>query len=92
MLPGCSSGAGTTPTESVSEEHLETIVSMGFSRDQATKALRATVRFKEISNGCSEFRSGQYIAGGNEAAEQIIRENQNRQFLTALFKKKSGID
>ena len=44
VLPGCSSGAGTTPTESLSEEHLATIVSMGFSRDQATKALRATVR------------------------------------------------
>lgn len=44
VLPGCSSGPGTTPTESVSEEHLATIVSMGFSRDQATKALRATVR------------------------------------------------
>lgn len=43
VLPGCSSGAGTTPTESLSEEHLATIVSMGFSRDQATKALRATV-------------------------------------------------
>lgn len=48
MLPGCSSGAGTTPTESISEEHLETIVSMGFSRDQATKALRATVRTTEL--------------------------------------------
>lgn len=46
VLPGCSSGAGTTPTESLSEEHLATIVSMGFSRDQATKALRATVRTK----------------------------------------------
>lgn len=46
VLPGCSSGAGTTPTESLSEEHLATIVSMGFSRDQATKALRATVRIK----------------------------------------------
>lgn len=44
VLPGCSSGPGTTPTESLSEEHLATIVSMGFSRDQATKALRATVR------------------------------------------------
>lgn len=46
VLPGCSSGPGTTPTESLSEEHLATIVSMGFSRDQATKALRATVRIK----------------------------------------------
>lgn len=44
VLPGSSSGPGTTPTESLSEEHLATIVSMGFSRDQATKALRATVR------------------------------------------------
>lgn len=48
VLPGCSSGAGTTPTESISEEHLETIVSMGFSRDQATKALRATVRTLKV--------------------------------------------
>uniref|UniRef100_A0A3B5MZ16 ubiquitinyl hydrolase 1 n=1 Tax=Xiphophorus couchianus TaxID=32473 RepID=A0A3B5MZ16_9TELE len=38
VLPGSSSGPGTTPTESLSEEHLATIVSMGFSRDQATKA------------------------------------------------------
>lgn len=50
VLPGCSSGAGTTPTESLSEEHLATIVSMGFSRDQATKALRATVRIKLCPN------------------------------------------
>ncbi|XP_030639717.1 ubiquitin carboxyl-terminal hydrolase 5 isoform X2 [Chanos chanos] len=42
VLPGSSSAPGTTPTESVSEEHLATIVSMGFSRDQATRALRAT--------------------------------------------------
>ncbi|XP_072316285.1 ubiquitin carboxyl-terminal hydrolase 5 isoform X4 [Eucyclogobius newberryi] len=41
VLPG-SSGAGNTPTESLCEEHLATIISMGFSRDQATKALRAT--------------------------------------------------
>lgn len=73
VLPGCSSGAGTTPTESVSEEHLETIVSMGFSRDQATKALRATVRFKGICHGCSEVRSGQFITEENEAAQQISR-------------------
>lgn len=46
VLPGCSSGPGTTPTESLSEDHLATIVSMGFSRDQATKALRATVRIQ----------------------------------------------
>lgn len=49
VLPGCSSGPGTTPTESLSEEHLATIVSMGFSRDQATKALRATVSFFFLS-------------------------------------------
>ncbi|MEQ2157902.1 hypothetical protein GOODEAATRI_006605, partial [Goodea atripinnis] len=30
VLPGSSSGPGTTPTESLSEEHLATIVSMGF--------------------------------------------------------------
>uniref|UniRef100_A0A672LW72 ubiquitinyl hydrolase 1 n=1 Tax=Sinocyclocheilus grahami TaxID=75366 RepID=A0A672LW72_SINGR len=44
VLPGSSSAPGTTPTESLPEEHLATIVSMGFSRDQATRALRATVR------------------------------------------------
>lgn len=49
VLPGCSSGPGTTPTESLSEDHLATIVSMGFSRDQATKALRATVRISWFS-------------------------------------------
>lgn len=74
VLPGCSSGAGTTPTESVSEEHLETIVSMGFSRDQATKALRATVRFKGTCHGCSEVRSGQFITGENQAAQHISRK------------------
>ncbi|XP_069039154.1 ubiquitin carboxyl-terminal hydrolase 5 isoform X1 [Lepisosteus oculatus] len=48
VLPGSSSAPGgtptsqTTPTESVSEEHLATIISMGFSRDQASRALRAT--------------------------------------------------
>uniref|UniRef100_A0A8C1ULI1 Ubiquitin carboxyl-terminal hydrolase n=1 Tax=Cyprinus carpio TaxID=7962 RepID=A0A8C1ULI1_CYPCA len=42
VLPGSSSAPGTTPTESLPEEHLVTIVSMGFSRDQATRALRAT--------------------------------------------------
>uniref|UniRef100_A0A672LZK8 Ubiquitin carboxyl-terminal hydrolase n=1 Tax=Sinocyclocheilus grahami TaxID=75366 RepID=A0A672LZK8_SINGR len=42
VLPGSSSAPGTTPTESLPEEHLATIVSMGFSRDQATRALRAT--------------------------------------------------
>jgi hypothetical protein len=44
VLPGCSSAPGTTPTESLSEEHLATIVSMGFSRDQASKALREKPR------------------------------------------------
>lgn len=79
VLPGCSSGAGTTPTESVSEEHLGIIVSMGFSRDQATKALRATVRFNEVFNGCSwRVGLGQKITGENEAAEQMSRKNQNR--------------
>lgn len=44
VLPGSSSAPGSTPTESLSEEHLATIVSMGFSRDQASRALKATVR------------------------------------------------
>lgn len=48
VLPGSSSAPGTTPTESIPEEHLATIVSMGFSRDQATRALRATVRLDRL--------------------------------------------
>lgn len=55
VLPGSSSAPGTTPTESVPEEHLATIVSMGFSRDQATRALRATVRGKNILMHRSDF-------------------------------------
>uniref|UniRef100_A0A672N6K1 ubiquitinyl hydrolase 1 n=1 Tax=Sinocyclocheilus grahami TaxID=75366 RepID=A0A672N6K1_SINGR len=49
VLAGSSSAPGTTPTESLPEEHLATIVSMGFSRDQATRALRATVRHVTLS-------------------------------------------
>lgn len=45
VLPG-SSGPGSTITcpDPPSEDSVATIVSMGFSRDQAMKALRATVR------------------------------------------------
>lgn len=57
VMPGCSSGAGTTPTESLSEEHVATIVTMGFSRDQATKALRATVRVRPVPD-CSTVPTG----------------------------------
>ncbi|KAI1901944.1 hypothetical protein AGOR_G00039640 [Albula goreensis] len=42
VLPCGSSEPGSTPTDAISEEHLATIVSMGFGRDQATRALRAT--------------------------------------------------
>uniref|UniRef100_A0A3B5K7V1 Ubiquitin carboxyl-terminal hydrolase n=1 Tax=Takifugu rubripes TaxID=31033 RepID=A0A3B5K7V1_TAKRU len=74
VLPGCSSGAGTTPTESISEEHLETIVSMGFSRDQATKALRATSNDLQraldwIFSNTNDLESMDISEGGRSAAE-----------------------
>lgn len=62
VLPGCSSGPGTTPTESLSEDHLATIVSMGFSRDQATKALRATVRIQFSFLVCQQERDDTHWA------------------------------
>uniref|UniRef100_A0A673BLR4 Ubiquitin carboxyl-terminal hydrolase n=1 Tax=Sphaeramia orbicularis TaxID=375764 RepID=A0A673BLR4_9TELE len=74
VLPGCSSGAGTTPTESLSEEHLATIVSMGFSRDQATKALRATSNVLDravdwIFSHLDDLESMDVSEGGRSAAE-----------------------
>uniref|UniRef100_A0AAQ4S7B1 Ubiquitin carboxyl-terminal hydrolase n=1 Tax=Gasterosteus aculeatus aculeatus TaxID=481459 RepID=A0AAQ4S7B1_GASAC len=74
VLPGCSSGPGTTPTESLSEEHLATIVSMGFSRDQATKALRATSNVLEravdwIFSHLDDLESMDVSEGGRSAAE-----------------------
>ncbi|KAF7670146.1 hypothetical protein LDENG_00049880 [Lucifuga dentata] len=74
VLPGGSSGAGTTPTESLSEEHLATIVSMGFSRDQATKALRATSNVLDravdwIFSHLDDLESMEVSEGGRSAAE-----------------------
>lgn len=74
VLPGCSSGAGTTPTESLSEEHLATIISMGFSRDQATKALRATSNALDravdwIFSHVDDLESMDVSEGGRSAAE-----------------------
>ncbi|XP_054477564.1 ubiquitin carboxyl-terminal hydrolase 5 [Anoplopoma fimbria] len=74
VLPGCSSGPGTTPTESISEEHLATIVSMGFSRDQATKALRATSNVLDravdwIFSHLDDLESMDVSEGGRSAAE-----------------------
>uniref|UniRef100_A0A3Q3RDY6 Ubiquitin carboxyl-terminal hydrolase n=1 Tax=Monopterus albus TaxID=43700 RepID=A0A3Q3RDY6_MONAL len=74
VLPGCSSGPGTTPTESLSEEHLATIVSMGFSRDQATKALRATSNILDravdwIFSHLDDLESMDVSEGGRSAAE-----------------------
>ncbi|XP_061530362.1 LOW QUALITY PROTEIN: ubiquitin carboxyl-terminal hydrolase 5 [Phycodurus eques] len=79
VLPGCS--GGTTPTmESVSEEHLATIVSMGFSREQATKALRATSNTLEravdwIFSHLDDLESMEVSEGGRSAAEsEVARE------------------
>uniref|UniRef100_A0A8C8ESK2 Ubiquitin carboxyl-terminal hydrolase n=1 Tax=Oncorhynchus tshawytscha TaxID=74940 RepID=A0A8C8ESK2_ONCTS len=74
VLPGTSSAPGTTPTESVSEEHLATIVSMGFSRDQATRALRATSNVLEravdwIFSHLDDLESMEVSEGGRSAAE-----------------------
>uniref|UniRef100_A0A3B3TNT2 Ubiquitin carboxyl-terminal hydrolase n=1 Tax=Poecilia latipinna TaxID=48699 RepID=A0A3B3TNT2_9TELE len=74
VLPGSSSGPGTTPTESLSEEHLATIVSMGFSRDQATKALRATSNVLEravdwIFSHLDDLDSMEVSEAGRSAAE-----------------------
>uniref|UniRef100_A0A3B5RFN8 Ubiquitin carboxyl-terminal hydrolase n=1 Tax=Xiphophorus maculatus TaxID=8083 RepID=A0A3B5RFN8_XIPMA len=74
VLPGSSSGPGTTPTESLSEEHLATIVSMGFSRDQATKALRATSNVLEravdwIFSHLDDLDSMDVSEAGRSAAE-----------------------
>uniref|UniRef100_A0A8C6KBP1 Ubiquitin carboxyl-terminal hydrolase n=1 Tax=Nothobranchius furzeri TaxID=105023 RepID=A0A8C6KBP1_NOTFU len=74
VLPGSSTGPGTTPTESLSEEHLATIVSMGFSRDQATKALRATSNILDravdwIFSHMDDLESMDVSEGGRSAAE-----------------------
>uniref|UniRef100_A0A8C7Z505 Ubiquitin carboxyl-terminal hydrolase n=1 Tax=Oryzias sinensis TaxID=183150 RepID=A0A8C7Z505_9TELE len=74
VLPGGSSGPGSTPTESLSEEHLATIVSMGFSRDQATKALRATSNVLDravdwIFSHLDDLESMDVSEGGRSAVE-----------------------
>uniref|UniRef100_A0A3B3S9B0 Ubiquitin carboxyl-terminal hydrolase n=1 Tax=Paramormyrops kingsleyae TaxID=1676925 RepID=A0A3B3S9B0_9TELE len=74
VLPSCSSTPGTTPTEAVSEEHLATIVSMGFSRDQATRALRATSNVLEravdwIFSHLDDLESMEVSEGGRSAGE-----------------------
>uniref|UniRef100_A0A8C5B510 Ubiquitin carboxyl-terminal hydrolase n=1 Tax=Gadus morhua TaxID=8049 RepID=A0A8C5B510_GADMO len=71
--PGASA-PGTTPTESLSEEHLATIVSMGFSRDQASKALRATSNVLDravdwIFSHLDDLESMEVSEGGRSAAE-----------------------
>lgn len=78
VLPG-SSGAGNTPTESYSEENLATIISMGFSRDQATKALRATSNVLDravdwIFSHVDDLESMDVSEGGRSAAESEGRE------------------
>uniref|UniRef100_A0AAY5F532 Ubiquitin carboxyl-terminal hydrolase n=1 Tax=Electrophorus electricus TaxID=8005 RepID=A0AAY5F532_ELEEL len=73
VLPGSSSAPGSTPTESVPEEHLATIVSMGFSRDQATRALRATSNVLEravdwIFSHLDDLESMEVSEGGRSEA------------------------
>lgn len=80
VLPGSSSAPGTTPTESIPEEHLATIVSMGFSRDQATRALRATNNILEravdwIFSHLDDLESMDVSEGGrSEAGSEASRE------------------
>uniref|UniRef100_A0A8C9TRM6 Ubiquitin carboxyl-terminal hydrolase n=1 Tax=Scleropages formosus TaxID=113540 RepID=A0A8C9TRM6_SCLFO len=74
VLPACSSAPGSTPTETISEEHLATIVSMGFSRDQATRALRATSNVLEravdwIFSHLDDLESMEVSEGGRSAGE-----------------------
>ncbi|KAG7457683.1 hypothetical protein MATL_G00229800 [Megalops atlanticus] len=79
VLPGCGSAPGTTPTETISEEHLATIVSMGFSRDQATRALRASSNVLEravdwIFSHLDDLESMEVSEGGRSAGESEGRE------------------
>uniref|UniRef100_A0A672M0V5 Ubiquitin carboxyl-terminal hydrolase n=1 Tax=Sinocyclocheilus grahami TaxID=75366 RepID=A0A672M0V5_SINGR len=80
VLPGSSSAPGTTPTESLPEEHLATIVSMGFSRDQATRALRATNNVLEravdwIFSHLDDLESMDVSEGGrSEGGSEASRE------------------
>uniref|UniRef100_A0A671QD03 Ubiquitin carboxyl-terminal hydrolase n=1 Tax=Sinocyclocheilus anshuiensis TaxID=1608454 RepID=A0A671QD03_9TELE len=80
VLAGSSSAPGTTPTESLPEEHLATIVSMGFSRDQATRALRATNNVLEravdwIFSHLDDLESMDVSEGGrSEGGSEASRE------------------
>uniref|UniRef100_A0AAR2M179 Ubiquitin carboxyl-terminal hydrolase n=1 Tax=Pygocentrus nattereri TaxID=42514 RepID=A0AAR2M179_PYGNA len=80
VLPGCSSAPGSTPTESASEEHLATIVSMGFSRDQASRALRATSNVLEravdwIFSHLDDLESMEVSEGGrSEGGSEASRD------------------
>ncbi|KAJ8354940.1 hypothetical protein SKAU_G00225070 [Synaphobranchus kaupii] len=70
VLPGCSSAPVITP----SEEHLATIISMGFSRDQASRALRATSNVLEravnwIFSHLDDLESMEVSEGGRPAGE-----------------------
>uniref|UniRef100_A0A8C1Z3F4 Ubiquitin carboxyl-terminal hydrolase n=1 Tax=Cyprinus carpio TaxID=7962 RepID=A0A8C1Z3F4_CYPCA len=80
VYPGSSSAPGTTPTESLPEEHLATIISMGFSRDQATRALRATNNVLEravdwIFSHLDDLESMDVSEGGrSEGGSEASRE------------------
>uniref|UniRef100_A0A8C1IVT6 Ubiquitin carboxyl-terminal hydrolase n=1 Tax=Cyprinus carpio TaxID=7962 RepID=A0A8C1IVT6_CYPCA len=80
VYPGSSSAPGTTPTESLPEEHLATIISMGFSRDQATRALRATNNVLEravdwIFSHLDDLESMDVSEGGrSEGGSETSRE------------------
>ncbi|TSR75256.1 Ubiquitin carboxyl-terminal hydrolase 5 [Bagarius yarrelli] len=80
VLPGSSSAPGSTPTESLSEEHLATIVSMGFSRDQASRALKATNNVLEravdwIFSHLDDLESMEVSEGGrSEGASEASRD------------------
>ncbi|XP_064204025.1 ubiquitin carboxyl-terminal hydrolase 5-like isoform X1 [Anguilla rostrata] len=74
VLPCGSSAPGSTPTETISEDHLATIVSMGFGRDQATRALRAASNVLEravdwIFSHLDDLESMDVSEGGRSAAE-----------------------
>ncbi|KAK3551118.1 hypothetical protein QTP70_014016 [Hemibagrus guttatus] len=80
VLPGSSSAPGSTPTESLSEEHLATIVSMGFSRDQASRALKATSNILEravdwIFSHLDDLESMEVSEGGrSEGVSEASRD------------------
>ncbi|KAG9355774.1 hypothetical protein JZ751_000615 [Albula glossodonta] len=74
VLPCGSSEPGSTPTDAISEEHLATIVSMGFGRDQATRSLRATSNVLEravdwLFSHLDDLESMEVSEGGRSAGE-----------------------